>query len=98
MTHPARRTAPWTVLLAFALVYVSWGTTYLAIKEGVKDFPPGLFGGVRIALGGLVLMLFLAVRGAPLCLPRRELLFAGLVGIILFVAGNGLITVAEKTV
>lgn len=98
MTAPARHTAPWTVLLAFALVYVSWGTTYLAIRVGVHEFPPCLFGGVRVALAGSILLLFLRLRGVSLRLPLRDLLFAGLVGIILFVAGNGLISVAEKTV
>ncbi len=45
----------WAVPPAFALVYFSWGATYLAIKAGVKELPPGLFGGVRVTLAGLIL-------------------------------------------
>ena len=46
------RPAPWAILLAFTLVYLAWGTTYLAIREGVKQFPPGLFGGLRLTAAG----------------------------------------------
>jgi drug/metabolite transporter (DMT)-like permease len=97
---PFRRPAPWALILAFTLVYLSWGTTYLAIKEGVKNqqLPPALFGGVRVFLAGLVLLGFLAWRRRGILLPRRELLSVGGIGLLMFVGGNGLITVAEKTV
>jgi drug/metabolite transporter (DMT)-like permease len=92
-----RRPAAWALALAFAVVYVVWGTTYFAIKEGVRTLPPGLFGGVRIASAGVLLFGYLWLRGQPLRLPRRELLVAAAVGILLFVGGNGLVTVAEQT-
>ncbi len=92
--HPAR----WPLLLAFALVYVSWGTTYLAIKIGVKDLPPALFGGVRYVLAGLLLLAFLVWRRDPLRLPRREWFWVTLSSLFLFVGGNGLINLAEKSV
>src|SRR5579884_4026413 len=57
------RPAPWKLLLALTLVYLSWGTTYLAIRAGVQTLPPGLFGGVLVFLAGLVLLGFLALRG-----------------------------------
>jgi drug/metabolite transporter (DMT)-like permease len=96
----ARRPAAWSLALAFALVYLSWGTTYLAIKEGVKNqqLPPALFGGVRVCLAGLLVLAYLAWRGRSVRLPWRELVGVGRIGLILFVGGNGLITVAEKTV
>jgi drug/metabolite transporter (DMT)-like permease len=94
------RPSPWKLVVAFALVYISWGTTYLAIKEGVKteQLPPALFGGTRVCLAGLLLLGFLRLRGQSLRLPWRELGSVSLIGLLLFVAGNGLITVAEKTV
>jgi len=95
-----RPPASWAIVLAFALVYISWGTTYLAIQKGVRDesLPPALFGGVRVGLAGLLLLLYQAGRGHSLRLSGGEL--AGLIGVswLLFVGGNGLITVAEKTV
>ena len=87
----------WAITLAFSLVYISWGTTYLAIKEGVRTLPPGLFAGTRIALAGLVLMSFLVLRGVSLRLSWRDFLVTAVASIFLFVGGNGLLTVAEKT-
>jgi drug/metabolite transporter (DMT)-like permease len=71
---PPNRPAPWALLLAFSLVYLTWGTTYLAIKKGVKDeqLPPALFGGVRVGLAGALLLGFLALRGEVLRLARRD--------------------------
>lgn len=94
--HP--RPAPWITLLALALVYLSWGTTYLAIREGVRTLPPGLFGGTRVALAGLVLLIWLLLRGQSVRLSGREFAWTWGVGSLLFVGGNGLITLAEKTV
>ena len=91
-----RRPAAWAVGLAFALVYTSWGTTYLANKEGVRALPPALFGGTRICLAGLVLLSFLALRGEPLRLARRDLFWAALAGLLLFFCGTGLISVALR--
>jgi drug/metabolite transporter (DMT)-like permease len=87
-----------SILLALALVYVSWGTTYLAIHEGVKTLPPALFGGVRLTLAGVVLLAYLLLRKQFVVLPARDLFWTTLVGILLFVFGNGLISLAEKTV
>lgn len=95
---PLRRSAPAAVLVALLLVYLSWGTTFLAIREGVKHFPPALFGGIRVGLAGLVLLTFLAIRGAPVLLSMRRMLALAGIGAVLFVGGNGLITFAEKTV
>src|SRR6266404_6313174 len=103
MHHPDNAASPhpparWSVVLAFVLVYLSWGTTYLAIKKGVEVFPPALFGGARIALAGLILFVYLAVRRQPVRMSLRDFLWTALVGVLLFVGGNGLITVGEKYV
>src|SRR5438105_2176714 len=97
---PRPRRAPLgAVAFAFALVYVSWGTTYLALKRGVQDeqLPPWLFGGTRVGLAGILLLTFLACRGHSLRLARRDLgaLLAG--GLLLFVGGNGILTLAQRT-
>ena len=97
-THP--RPAAWAVVLAFALIYTSWGTTYLAIRKGVYDeqLPPALFGGVRVCIAGLLLLGYLTLRGQSIRLTLRDLRIVALGGCILFVGGNGLITLAEATV
>src|SRR5437870_319152 len=78
---PARPSAPVAVLVALVLVYLSWGTTYLAIREGVKYFPPALFGGTRVGLAGLALLGFLALRGAPLRLSAGRLAWLAVAGV-----------------
>jgi drug/metabolite transporter (DMT)-like permease len=92
------RPARWSLVLAFTLVYLSWGTTYLAIKKGVEAFPPCLFGGVRVAAAGLVLLAFLFLRGKSIVASAREFMWTGVVGLLMFVGGNGLITYAEQSV
>lgn len=90
--------APWKITTALALVYLSWGTTYFAIKEGVKTLPPFAFGGARIGLAGFVLLLGLFICRQPLRISGRDLLWSWFLGLLLFVGGNGLINIAEKTV
>jgi drug/metabolite transporter (DMT)-like permease len=92
------RPAPWAIPLAFTLVYLCWGTTYIAIRVGVHHFPAAIFGGVRIGLAGLLLLAYLAWRGESVRLPRRDLLWAGVLGIVFFVGGNWLVTLGSITV
>ena len=93
-----RSPARWSVVLALALVYLSWGTTFLAIKKGVEVFPPALFGGTRIALAGFILLSYLAIRRQSLRMSLPDFLWTALVGGLMFVGGNGLITFGEKFV
>jgi drug/metabolite transporter (DMT)-like permease len=90
--------ARWKTIVAFALVYVSWGTTYLAIGRGVAVFPPALFGGARLATAGLILLTYIAACRRSLRMPWRHLAWTGLIGALLFVGGNGLLTVGEMFV
>jgi drug/metabolite transporter (DMT)-like permease len=89
----------WAIAVAFALVYVSWGTTYLALKRGVQDaqLPPWLFSGTRVCLAGTLLLGFLAVRGQPLRATPRDLGILLVGGLLLFVGGNGLLALAQRT-
>lgn len=96
-----RSTPPtWQIAVAFALLYVIWGTTYLAIQIGVLDqhLPPLLFGGTRIGLAGLILLGFQAIRRESLAFSRRDAIGLFVGAGLLFVAGNGLISIALLTV
>ena len=93
-----KHAAPWKLALALGLVYLSWGTTYLAIHEGVKTLPPALFAGSRVCLAGLLVLAFLRLSGGTIRLSWRDALLAFLSGGLMFVVGNGLLTFAEKTV
>lgn len=89
---------PWQVALALTLVYLCWGTTYMAIEVGVRELPPGLFGGIRLFLAGLVVLAFWKLTGQSILLSLPNLFWLWVTGSFLFVGGNGLITLAEKTV
>ena len=85
----------WKVILAFAIIYLVWGTTYLAILFVIKDIPPFLMSGIRFLLAGLVLYL--------ICLVRKEqqpditsLMRNTLQGILLLVGGTGSVALAEQ--
>ena len=86
-------------MLAFALVYVCWGTTYMAVKKGVQEegLPPALFGGVRVCIAGCLLLWCQLLRSQRLALPARDRLPVVLCAALLFVGGNGLINIAGQT-
>lgn len=86
--------------VAFAILYIVWGTTYLAIQIGVlnEQMPPLLFAGSRIATAGVILLAFQLLRGQPLRIQRNDVAGIAVGSMILFVIGNGLISIALKTV
>ena len=85
------------VILAVALVYVVWGSTYLGIKFALEDYPPFLLGGIRMGVAGLVLFAIVRWRGEAL--PTRaqwgRLVWLGLLMVLL---SNGLVNLAETQV
>src|SRR2546423_8633302 len=68
-----RRASGLDVWLALGIVYVVWGSTYLAIAIAVETLPPLLYSGVRFSLAGLVLAALPAFRRVDLPFSRREL-------------------------
>lgn len=84
--------------LAFATVYLVWGSTYLAIRIGVEHLPPALFAGSRFLVAGLILVLVALLRGGRLPGSRRDWSLIALTGVLMLVGGNGLVTWAEQWV
>jgi drug/metabolite transporter (DMT)-like permease len=95
----AEAAPPWKIWTALWIVYIVWGSTYLAIALMVETIPPLLGAGSRFIAVGLILLPILAWRrGASVWRPTRaELLSAGFVGLML-PGANAVISVAEKTV
>jgi drug/metabolite transporter (DMT)-like permease len=84
------------IVLAFFVIYVVWGTTYLAIRYAVETIPPLVTAGVRHSIAGLILLAIAWSRGFRL---RREHLVAGAVlGALFFLIGHGTLHWAEKYV
>jgi drug/metabolite transporter (DMT)-like permease len=85
------------VLIAFALVYVIWGSTYLAISYAVTTIPPFLMAGMRFFTAGSLLYLFQRVRGVPKPTPKQWR-NAFILGGLLLMLGNGVLCWAEERV
>src|SRR5258708_221293 len=85
-------------LIAYLIVCVFWGSTYLAIKVGVGELPPFLFAGLRFFIAG-VLLLGIA-RAMGYTLPRRAVDWRTLaiVRLFLLTGGNALVAVFRSTV
>ncbi|MDQ3937696.1 MAG: EamA family transporter [Chloroflexota bacterium] len=94
------RAPGWLIWLALLIVYVVWGSTYLAIKLVVETMPPLLSASARFLVAGLVVYGVLVARRGPgvIRLTRAELLGAGFVGLALLLGGNGLVMLGERHV
>ena len=87
----------WKVLLAFAVIYFVWGSTFLAIRIGVREVPPFLLAGMRFLLAGLILYAWMRASGnrSP---ALREWGAACLLAVLIFVFDYGLLFWAERRV
>jgi drug/metabolite transporter (DMT)-like permease len=85
------------IAVAMGLVWLIWGSTYLAIRYAVATLPPLAMSGVRFLLAGAVLYLWDRRRGTPAPSPRQWR-SAAIVGLLLLLGGNGLVVWAEKRV
>ena len=94
------RAPGWQIWTGLAIVYVVWGSTYLAIRVVVETMPPLLSGGVRFITAGAILYLVLLVRRGRgrLKVTRAQVISAALVGTLLVTGGNGLVMVGELDV
>jgi drug/metabolite transporter (DMT)-like permease len=85
------------IVIAFALVYTVWGSTYLAIRIAVATLPPFTLAGARFVIAGVLPMIVLRLRGVPLP-TAAQWRNAAIVGLCLSLGGNGLVTWAEQRV
>jgi drug/metabolite transporter (DMT)-like permease len=83
--------------LAFAAVYVIWGSTYLGIRVGVSTIPPLLLAGARFFIAGAVLLTWSRLGGARPA-TRVEWRRAAVSGVAMLAGGSGLVTLAETHV
>ncbi len=86
-----------TAYTAWGAVCLFWGTTYLAIRIGVRTIPPALLGGVRFLTAGLIFLAYLRWKGHRFP-GRREFIDMAVVGIALLATANGLVMWAEQWV
>lgn len=91
------RPAAWKILLAFGIIYIVWGSTYLAIRVGVLEMPPFLMAGLRFTLAGIVLYAWMRLSGVPS--PNwPEWRAAALLGALMFLLDYACLFWAEQRV
>ncbi len=94
MSTPAKL-AP-RILIAFACVYVFWGSTYFAMRTGVQVLPPLVLAATRFLISGPLMLALCAARGLSLRLTRRDLVFLVAIGILMLGIGNAGVVFAEQ--
>ena len=87
----------WKTLLAFAIIYFVWGSTFLAIRVGVREVPPLILAAMRFGVAGAILYGWMIVRGerSP---TKRQWMSASLLAVFIFVVDYGLLFWAEQRV
>ncbi len=96
--EPSQKPAPLLgIIAAFAIVYVVWGSTYLAIRFAVETIPPFLMAGLRFIVSGSLMYLYLWARSQAKT-TKKELVAAAISGGLMLIGGNGLVSWAEQFV
>jgi drug/metabolite transporter (DMT)-like permease len=96
--HSVQRPSRWRVILAFGLVYLFWGSTYLAIDIAVQTIPPALMCGVRFLIAGVVMLVVCAATGRRIFYSPKQIAVAAVVGLLLLMGGNLTLSYAELSV
>ena len=91
------RPASWKILVAFAIIYFVWGSTYLAIRVGVREMPPFLMAGIRFTVAGLALYGWMRLTGVP-SPSWREWRGATVLGALMFLMDYACLFWAEQRV
>jgi drug/metabolite transporter (DMT)-like permease len=86
--------ARWLIVLAFALVYTIWGSSYIGIHFAIQTLPPFLMTAIRFLVAGAVVIGWAKVRGAAWP-TLRQWRYAAIIGALLFLVNNGGIVWAE---
>jgi drug/metabolite transporter (DMT)-like permease len=88
----------WKIMLAFALVYIFWGSTYLGIGIAVEQIPPGVVCATRFLIAGISMLAYCALTGRRIRFSTQQLARLAAVGILLLMGGNLTLSYAEEIV
>ena len=83
------------VIVAFAMVYIVWGSTFFFIHRALAGFEPFLLGAIRFSTAGLLLLAWCYLKGYPI-FHKSTILHAGLMGLLLLFVDNGIIIWVEQ--
>ena len=84
---PSSKLSP-RVLVAFACVYLFWGSTYVAIRYGVEVLSPFVLGSVRFLIAGPLMLAVCAARGMKIWQSRRDFVLLAAIGVLLLASAT----------
>jgi drug/metabolite transporter (DMT)-like permease len=96
--NPPAPASRWKIIVAFGLVYVFWGSTYLGIGIAVEHIPPAMMCAARFLIAGTVMLAYCALTGRRILFSVLQLYHFAAVGILLLMGGNLTLSYAERIV
>jgi drug/metabolite transporter (DMT)-like permease len=100
-SSPGERSIEARGFINLFIVYIVWGSTYLAIRIAVRPgsgIPPFTLGMVRILIAGILMLLISALRRSSMRPTRKELVVLACSGVLLWTGGNGMLNWAEQRI
>src|SRR6201995_5510851 len=94
-TQISKTASPILVIIAFATVYIVWGSTYFFIQMAIHGIPPLLMGAFRFITAGLLMLSWSAAKGEKL-FNRNSIVPSAVTGILLLCGGNGAVIWVEQ--
>jgi drug/metabolite transporter (DMT)-like permease len=88
----------WKIIVAFGLVYVFWGSTYLGIGIAVEHIPPAVMCATRFLVAGTIMLAYCALTRRRISFSARQLGHFAAVGTLLLMGGNLTLSYAEQIV
>ncbi len=96
LAEKQKQASPLMIIIAFATVYIVWGSTYFFIAKAVAHIPPFILGALRFIAAGLLLLLWCALKKEKL-FNLKQIKHASVTGIMLLFVGTGAVIWVEKT-
>nr|WP_226904913.1 EamA family transporter [Pedobacter schmidteae] len=96
-TPVTKKASPLMVIIAFAVVYIVWGSTYFFIQKALGGFPPFILGAFRFLAAGLLLMGWCALKGEKI-FDKKSIKHAIIGGILMLGIGNGMVIWVEQSI
>jgi drug/metabolite transporter (DMT)-like permease len=84
------------VIVAFATVYLVWGSTYFFIRMAIHGFPPLLMGALRFFTAGMLMLIWCIIKGERIFI-WKSIITSAIVGVLLLGVGNGIVIWVEQT-
>jgi len=88
--------SPVLVIVAFAIVWVVWGSTYFFIQVAIHGFPPMLMGAVRFLTAGILMLIWCAIKGDKIW-SRKDIITSGISGFLMLFIGMGIVIWTEQS-